>query len=193
VNPAQFFSNRKAYLSVIVFFGVLIAASLWGVSILVANHGLQNEFDTKSRILDGLKGQAVASGAVDRIAAVTHAAAISAPTETVAASELHKNILASLEEAGGSVHSIQAEATTDTIGDGLRRLNAQVAFDSSMGSLQKVLFQLETATPFVFVDSIVVQPGPTSTSGAKIGENLRVTLTVSSYWKSVETSPDVRR
>lgn len=89
---------------------------------------------------------------VDGGAADTRGAVISAPTETLAASELHRRILATLEGSGGAVHSIQAEATTDSIGEGLRRLNAQVAFDSSMESLQKILFRLETATPFVFVE-----------------------------------------
>lgn len=192
MNAPQLSSNRQTYLSVTAFFGVLVAAGLWGIGFLVASHDWQHEFDAKSHILSDLKARALAGGTVDESGEAIAGAAISAPTETVAASELHRNILASLEQAGGSVHSIQAEATTDMIGDGLRRVNAQMTFDSSTDSLQKVLFQLETAVPFVFVDSIVMQPAPTSAPGTKIGEALRITLAVSSYWKSPDSSTDGR-
>jgi general secretion pathway protein M len=105
----------------------------------------------------------------------------------VAASELHKAILASLDRAGGTVHSIQAEATTDVTDEGLRRLNAQVTFDGSISALQKVLFDLETSIPFIFVDSLLVQPTATATSDTKPAEMLRVSLVASSYWKAAAT------
>jgi hypothetical protein len=165
---------------------------MWGAAFRFANSDLQSQFDTKSSILDNLKGIALPNVSGKGESAATRLAVISAPTETVAASELQKNILTSLEETGGSVRSIQAEATADAIGDGLRRLNAQTTFDSSMDSLQKILFELETALPFIFINSIVVQPAPTSAPGAKPWETLRVTLVASSYWKSPEPNTNSR-
>lgn len=188
MNMALRSLNRQTILAVAVFFAVLIGACVWGVSFVVANHQLQGEFETKNRVLDELKKRAVAAGVVDGAAADTRGEVISAPTETLAASELHRRILATLEGSGGAVHSIQAEATTDSIGEGLRRLNAQVAFDSSMELLQKILFRLETAIPFVLVESIVVQPAPAAAPGGKIGDPLRVTMSVSSYWRNSEAS-----
>jgi len=110
---------------------------------------------------------------------------ISAPTDTLAASELHKKVLEFLDDAGGSVHSIQAEVTNEVVDDGLRRLTVQTTFDSSTSALQKVLFGLETAVPFIFVDSMVVQPTTTSAAGTNVGDRLRTTLVVSSYWKAL--------
>ena len=179
--------NRQSIVAIGVFFGVLIAACAWGLSFVVANHRMQSEFEAKSQILDDLRHRAVINRANDgRIAEDTRGAAISAPTETLAASDLHRRILATLESGGGAVHSIQAEATTETIGEGLRRVNAQVAFDSSIDSLQQILFHLETAIPFVFVEldcrPVDTDPCPRP----KNGDLLRITLSVSSYWKSSE-------
>jgi hypothetical protein len=174
------------------FVGLLLVVIAWGVAFRFANGDLQRQFDTKSRILDNLKRIALPNVSGKGESVTTRLAVISAPTETVAASELHKNILTSLEEAGGSVRSIQAEATTDAIGDGLRRLNAQTTFDSSMESLQEILFKLETALPFIFINSIVVQPASTSAPGAKPWETLHVTVVASSYWKSLEPNTESR-
>ena len=190
----QLSSRRQALGAVAAFFGLLLAVLLWSVTFVKANADLQRQFDAKSRVLDSLRGQALPNATVDgkALALTPQSTVISAPTETIAASELHKSILRSLEQAGGAVHSIQAEATTDSTGDGLRRLNAQINFDGSIETLQKVLFDLETALPFVFVDSIVIQIAPTSTLGAKAGQSLRVTLVASSYWKSREANAKSR-
>ena len=184
MNMAQPSISRQTLVAVGVFFAVLIGTCVWGISFVVANHHLQSEFEAKSEFLENLKKRTVGGVTVNGVMTDMRAAAVTAATETLAASELHRNILATLERSGGAVHSIQAEATTDTIGEGLRRLNAQVAFDSSIDSLQKILFQLETAMPFVFVDSITVQPAQSSAPTARPADQLRVTLSVSSYWRS---------
>jgi hypothetical protein len=182
----QHYFSRQAVVAVAVFFGLLLTIIFGGVALIWTNHDLQSEFDSKSRVLASLGGQVPLNTNASRTLAPTLLAAIPAPTETVAASQLHQTILTALDEVGGSVHSIQAEATTDTIGDGFRRLNAQIDFDCSMGALQKLLFHLETAIPFIFIDSIVVQPTAASANGAMSGEMLlRVTLVTSSYWKEL--------
>ncbi len=187
MNTFQLSSSRQVLVAVAAFVGLAFAVILWGAVYLVAMHNLQTEFETKSQTLNLLKRQTLPrlSGGGNGVQQAVGEAVISAPTETVAASELHKSVLAALERAGGAVHSIQAEATTDVAGEGLRRLNAQIAFDGSIGALQKVLFDLETAIPFIFIDSLLVQPTTTSGPATKPGEALRVTLVASSYWKNL--------
>jgi general secretion pathway protein M len=181
--------SRQALVAVAAFIGLLVTIIVWGGVSLVTLRDLQTEFETKSETLDILKRQPVPQLSRGENAGQTaaRAAVISASTETVAASELHKAILASLDRAGGTVHSIQAEATTDVTDEGLRRLNAQVTFDGSISALQKVLFDLETSIPFIFVDSLLVQPTATATSDTKPAEMLRVSLVASSYWKAAAT------
>jgi general secretion pathway protein M len=192
MTGAQDSSPRQMRLAVGAFFGVLLVVVLWGTAFRIANSDLQGQFDTKNRVLNSLKETVLLNVSGKGEPATPRLAVIAATTETVAASQLQKNILTSLEETGGSIHSIQAEATADTTNDGLRRLNAQTTFDSSMDSLQKILFELETAVPFIFINSIVVQPAPSSASGAKPWETLRVTLVASSYWKSPEANTGSR-
>ena len=186
--PASF--SRQAVLSVVVFAALVFAMVVWSVAYLVEMRDLQAEFNVKTESLDALERQTVPKvpGGGNVLQLPARAAVIAAPTETVAASELQKAVLALLEHAGGVVHTIQAEATSDVTGEGLRRLNTQITFDGSMDALQKVLFDLETAIPFVFVDSVLVQPTATAAPGAKVGETLRVTLVASSYWKGLDTS-----
>lgn len=79
MNTALRSLNRQTILAVAVFFAVLTATCVWGVSFVIANHQLQGEFETKSRVLDELKKRALAAGVVDGGAADTRGAVISAP------------------------------------------------------------------------------------------------------------------
>jgi general secretion pathway protein M len=187
MSAARLSFSRQALAAVAVFAAILFAVILWGAAYLVTMRDLQAEFATKSQILDVLKRQTQQrlAGRSRQTQPITRDGVISAPTETVAASELDKAIIRALESAGGVIRSIQAEATSDVTSDGLRRLNAQVTFDGSIDALQKVLFEVETAVPFIFVDSLLVQP-TTSESSAKAGEALRVNLAASSFWKRFE-------
>jgi Type II secretion system (T2SS), protein M subtype b len=177
--------------AVAAFLGLLLLTIFLGVGYLITNRDLQDEFETKTRMLETLtlRARQTVSAGGNPAQVTTESAVIAGSTETVAASELQRSILTAVQDSGGSVHSIQAEVTTDKVDDGLRRLSAQTTFDSSLVSLQKALFGLETKIPFIFIESISVQPAPISVSGATT-ELLRVTIVASSYWKSFSANGD---
>jgi hypothetical protein len=177
--------SKRAAIGAFIFFALMLAVIFGGVALALRNHALEIEFQNKARVLDNLDRQRINPANIQKSASLpVEVMAISAPTETVAASQLQHLIVSTLDGVGASVHSIQAEATTDTIGDGLRRLKAQIDFDSSTASLQKLLFNFETAIPYIFVDGIAIQPLPTAANGAISGDAiLRITLVASSYWK----------
>ncbi len=172
-------SPRQSLIAVIVFFGLLVGTVLWGAIFLLVNQGLREKFDAKTQIFEQLRRRPTLAlgGNVARLN--DQAATIAAVSETLAASELQKAVLASLDTAGGSVRSIQADSSKNVAEDGLRILSAQLTFDSSLGALQEFLFAIETAMPYIFVDSMIIQPSNPS-AGA---DRLRVTLAASSYWK----------
>jgi general secretion pathway protein M len=125
-------------------------------------------------------------GSEKREADAAKFAIISAPSETVAASTLQQYLLDRLEQAGGSVQRVKAETGRDAKSDGMRRVTAEIVFDASNDALQHLLFDLETGTPFVFVDTLSTKPASASET-AKTGTNpevLRSSLIVSSYWSS---------
>ena len=192
MNLRQPFFSRQAIAAIAVFAGLLIGVIVWDAMSFAAMQDLQAQFESKTHTLEVLRRQTGSTlvGKARTGLSDAHAAVISAPSETVAASELHKAILGVLESAGGSIHSIQAEATADVLGEGLRRLNVQITFDGPIEALQKALFNLETRIPFAFIDALSVQPAATAAPGDEPGRMLRVTLVASSYWKGLEPSSE---
>jgi general secretion pathway protein M len=186
VSPSGQVTPVQASVALAAFVLLALATVAWGVAFASLSAGLRDEIEARGQLLAMLDRQAAARASARSEAPSSRLkdiAAISAPTETVAASALQKQILERLEATGGSVQSVQAERVKDAAADGLRRLVAQLTFDSSIAGLQRLLFELETGAPFVFVDSMTVQPAATSVPGTKPGDRLRVTLSVSSYWK----------
>ena len=176
-------ASRQSIIAVTAFLGLLLATIVWAAAFSLMNKDLQSDFEAKSIVMERLRAQPGVSSRNGSARFSANDMVMAAPTETLAASELQKMILAFVDEAGGAVHSIQAEVGNDVVADGLKHLNAQATFDSSVDALQKALFAIENAVPFIFVDSLVVQPALTSAS-SNTDDRLKVTLVVSSYWKS---------
>jgi hypothetical protein len=150
---------------------------------------LQASYNVKSETLEALKKRAATDLQTNGTTLMDlDTAVVAAPSETVAASALQRYLLERLQTAGGFVHSVQAEAKRETIPPGLQRLTAQLAFDASIVALQRYLFDLETGLPLVFVDALLAQPATQVRPGDRAGDRLRVTLTVTSYWKAGETA-----
>jgi general secretion pathway protein M len=190
VNPSALVTPRHARLAVAAYVASLLVVVACGLMLSLGNQELQGEYATKARILDGLRHTGAAGSAKTGMSAAQFATFL-APTETIAASELHKQIVDRLKNAGGSVQSAKAEPTREATIDGLQRLVANLTFDSSVTALQHLLFDLETGVPFMFVDSLAVQPAGTSAASTREDDRLRVTLVASSYWKSNETGQKV--
>jgi hypothetical protein len=172
--------------AVAAFVGLLMLCGFALSALLDTRRELLAELDAKTRLLESLEQPASLEAPDNSKPRQTdvRAATIAAATETVAASELHKAILGCLEESGGAIHSIQAEATSDVIDDNIRRITAQVTFDGSIESLQQLLLKLETTRPYVFIDSLSVQPSPSARSGSRPWDTLRVSFVASSYWQN---------
>ena len=174
---------RPPILASAAFLGLLLLLAICASSYRAASLNLQQQFEAKSRVLAALERQGVLNREpLKENADGVRSEAISAPTGTLAASEIQTGMVDLIEQAGGILHSIQAQVTSDTNEDGLRRLKTQVIFDASNEALQKVLFKLETAKPYNFVDSLIVQPTQSAGSAKPAWETLRITLDASSYW-----------
>jgi len=179
--------SRQRRLSVALYGSTALLVLLWATMFSGVNGSLQAEIEAKSQLLDGMQRRASSPGKGGADAA--QFAVISAPTETVAASTLQQYLLDRLEQAGGAVQRVQVETGRDTKSDSMRRITAEIVFDASSDALQDLLFDLETETPFVFVDTFSAQPA-SAAGTAKMGmgpEVLRSSLVVSSYWSSQKT------
>ena len=184
MNRSMLVPSRQRRISLALYAAIAFLVLFWAIMFSSINGSLQVEIKTKSQLLEGMQRR---GGSEKREAAATQFAVISAPSETVAASTLQQYLLDRLEQAGGSVQRVKAETSRDAKSDGsMRRVTAEIVFDASNDALQHLLFDLETGTPFVFVDMLSTKPASASET-AKIGMNpevLRSSLTVSSYWSS---------
>jgi type II secretion system (T2SS) protein M len=180
-------AGRSSLWATLSYVAILLALIAWVAGSDAAYRDLQASYDLKSEMLDALKERSLTAPANSASASVDFdKATIWAPSETVAASALQRYLLERLERAGGVVQSVQAEAKSETVPPGFQRLSAQLGFDASITALQGFLFEIETGLPLVFVDSLAVQPAPAVQPDAQVGDRVRVALTVTSYWKTVE-------
>lgn len=172
----------------------IVASCIWGVIFcgLAASQIFvqarlshdRSELAEKEQLLAKLKLQPVmhADGAdTDRTGETLHA-----QTSTVAASEFQKLVQQTLSGAGSVLHSVQSDSEEISEAAGQVKVALQVVFDGNIEAVQKVLHQLETGTPYVFVDAVTIRPDSTPTEATS--ELLRVTLSISSYWRNSEGS-----
>jgi general secretion pathway protein M len=183
MNPLMLVPSRQRRTSAALYAALALLVLLWAIMFSSINGSLQAEIEAKSQLLEGMQRR---GGSEKGGAGAAQLAVISAPTETVAASTLQQYLLDRLEQAGGAVQRVQAETGRDAKSEVMRRVTAEIVFDASSDALQHLLFDLETGTPFVFVDTLSAQPA-TPSGTAKMGINpevLRSSLVVSSYWSS---------
>ena len=62
-------------------------------------------------------------------------------------------------------------------------IRLQATLTTTIGSLQTLLYQLETGTPYVLVDSVAVQLPNAGMGGARQDPVLRVTLGIRALWR----------
>jgi general secretion pathway protein M len=101
-------------------------------------------------------------------------------TLTVASAALLQRVNGAITAAGGSVQSSQVDITTGGK-DGI--VGILVNFELEQPALQKLLFDLETGSPLLFIDQIDIQsPQSTPTSDDRASQ-LRVSLNASARWR----------
>jgi len=109
------------------------------------------------------------------------AAFLDAPTQGIASAKLQAYLaqLAELQHAG-LVSSGGEAAKRDEAPDTIR---LQATLDMNLMGLRGMLYQLESGTPYVFVDALTVQPA-SATAGRVIEDpQLRATLSLRAFWR----------
>ena len=114
-------------------------------------------------------------------AAAPPTAFLSAPTQGIASAQLQAYLaqLADLQHAGLMSSGGEA-AKRDEAPDTIR---LQATLDTNMKALRGMLYQLETGTPYVFVDALTVQPASATAGRAIEDPPLRATLSLRAFWR----------
>jgi general secretion pathway protein M len=104
------------------------------------------------------------------------------PTLTVAGAALQQRVVGAISRVGGSISSSQVDLLGVRSRDGFISVATNCEVDQT--SLQKLLYDLEAGTPYLFVDQLVAQ-APENTTGALTGR-LRILISVSGKWQGVK-------
>ncbi len=62
-------------------------------------------------------------------------------------------------------------------------IRLQISLNATLPALQSLLYRLESGTPYVFVDALLVQPGGSAERSAPAMLVLKVNLTVHAFWR----------
>ena len=76
-------------------------------------------------------------------------------TDSLSGAELQARISGLIERSGGRVRSIQILPAGED--EGFRKVGARVQLTATLGALEKVLYSLEAAKPFVFIENLDIK------------------------------------
>jgi len=172
--------DREQAVSVAVL-AVLLLACLFAAGLSVQMRSdAGRELAERRELLSRLQTKMRADAGRSNVAAPP-AAFLDAPTQGIASAKLQAYLaqLAELQHAG-LVSSGGEAAKRDEAPDTIR---LQATLDMNLMGLRGMLYQLESGTPYVFVDALTVQPA-SATAGRVIEDpQLRATLSLRAFWR----------
>lgn len=141
---------------------------------------LGEKMDALALLESRVGGGAKARGPV-RNPAAPATAFLTTSTQGLAGAELQAYLaqLASAQNAEVVSSGVQPTGRDDAP----ETIRLQATLTATIGSLQTLLYQLETGTPYVFVDSVAVQLPNAGVAGARQDPVLRVTLGIRALWR----------
>lgn len=100
---------------------------------------------------------------------------------TIAGAALQKRATGAVEEAGGNVLSAHADLQEDRSES--EQITLTISFEIEQGGLQKMLYDIETGTPYLFIDRLAIQ-SPESPQGD--ASRLKITMNVVGQWQQTK-------
>jgi hypothetical protein len=152
---------------------------------LAARFAAVQERDARSEVLSQLEAHLKARSARPKSGGVAPAAAfVSAPTQGLAGAQLETY----LQQTAAAQHATIISSGLDPTrhDDSADSIRLQTTLDMNLEALQRMLYQLESGTPYVFVDSLSVQIPGTGAQRAVEDPLLRVTLGLRAIWQRVK-------
>ncbi len=171
--------DREQAISVVAFvLLLLVLVSLMGISLQTRADAVRERSERRemlSRLETRLRVNA------SRPTAAPAAAFLDASTPGLASAQLQSYLGQLASDKNASLVSSGGEAAKrDDAPDTVR---VQATLDMNLASLRAVLYQLESGTPYVFVDALTIQP-VNATAGASVEDPiLRTTLSLRALWR----------
>ena len=172
--------DREQAVSVAVL-ALLLLACLFAAGLSVQMRSdAGRELAERRELLSRLQARIRADAGRSNVAAPP-AAFMDAPTQGIASAKLQAYLaqLAELQHAGlmsSGGEAAKREEAPDTI-------RLQATLEMNLNALRAMLYQLESGTPYVFVDALTVQPASATAGRAIEDPLLRATLSLRAFWR----------
>ena len=172
--------DRELAVSVAVLAVLLLACVLTvGLSVQMRSDA-GRELAERRELLSRLEARMRADAGQSNVAA-PRAAFLDAPTQGIASAKLQAYLaqLADLQHAGlmsSGGETVKRDEAPDTI-------RLQATLEMNLKALRGMLYQLESGTPYVFVDALTVQPASATVGRVIEDPQLRATLSLRAFWR----------
>jgi hypothetical protein len=114
------------------------------------------------------------------LAAAPAQAFLDAPTAGLAGADLQAHVARLAGQHAVLVSFVTQSQAGEDAADSVR---IEASLEVALGPLQDLLYQLETGTPYVFVESMTVRPVTAAVTGSAENAPLRVTLGLRALWR----------
>ena len=109
---------------------------------------------------------------------------VAGTSATVAGANLQERIVSAIRTAGGTVTSSQIDTSGATASAGAPPpILLSITCQLSETELQSLLYGFEAGTPALFLDQLSVEIGDRAADPAAGGGRLKISLTVSAFWR----------
>jgi general secretion pathway protein M len=172
--------DREQAISVAVLALLLLVSACVVGMLFQARSDAVREVSERREILSRLEAK-LRTNASRPTAAAPPAAFLDGSTQGLASAQLQTYLAQLAGDQHASLISSGGEAAKrDDAPDAIR---LQATFDMNLKALRAVLYQLESGTPYVFVDALTVQPASVMAGRAVEDPLLRTTLSLRALWR----------
>ena len=178
-------SNRRASGALAVLLVLLLLAAGGGFAGVGILQTMWIELDALQTQLDALKRRRPAPIQDAAAAAISVKPFLAEESFALAANTLQKRVVGAIELTEGKLITVNVDPAITGDEELARRVSVQVTAELTNEALQKVLYELEGAAPFVFVDSFGASRtearDDTAKNAAQVAPRMSVSMSVTGY------------
>jgi general secretion pathway protein M len=182
-HPVQKLLTRQHALPLLGYAAAILGFTVIAWSAIAGLAGDYADYTSSRDMLDRLEGRKPSAGQAALFSGKEGSPFLEGQTVELAGAALQQRLVSAVETAGGTVLSTQIDLQSSEAKPGYVSLSATCEIDQ--GSLQPLLYDLESGMPFLFVDQLVVQ-APQADRGKSDGAEatrMRVQIDVSGQWQ----------
>jgi len=174
---------RNRVVAVLCYAGVLLALSFATLTAVADIHDRRAAIAKTRSVLEQFEGRkpSPAGAATPNGTAPTGSPFVEGQTLTVAGAAMLQRVAGAVQRTGGTLLSSQVALEGPQSKSGM--VSVTLSVELAEPDLQKMLYDIESGMPFLFVDQLVVQPPRGSTDD---GGRLRVLMSVSGQWQGAK-------